>query len=525
MDARQLALPLYLITLTLGACGGGGGTTPAPAPNPAPNPAPEPEPEVSTAKHFVYVNKDSGELFMVTDDNLNAPVSLATNISAYQLITAWDYDLDTRTLSNFDFKSALYAKDGKIYKADLTAEPASVQVSSESNYCPVSTDNFEFGSISVGGFDQAGASWSGYTSAGADGLCGTADDQPRLIKLSMTVDDAPVTPPGLELTDLFNEGTGLLDGWLLANNSGQLIRSDADFQANTAIAGAPASTQWSFVESTGSTQLLLDGDTQTLYQYDSATGSFDVLANNFVYSSALIDSTAFYWLDPRDNLIKKVALDGSGIADTLAPNTASLEDLTENYLIFRSNDNGHYFSVLKTGGTAIDVFAPTDAGTLIAGPGDLLYINNFETALSNSRVSAHIAQASNGHIELNLGHAHWAGVTAADTLSLDADNPFQAANILLIQHGTTADNWTDYQGGTLVSYEAATMNQLGDIGTIPATVRVDGLYGLSASTLFISSTLPQELPTNVFYMNSNGIGSLSQITHATTGQGFDASSL
>ncbi len=518
MDARLTALPLSLFfALTLNACGGGGSDTPAPDAPDTTQPEPEePTPETSTARHFVYANKDSGELFMVTDDNLNAPVSLATGITSYQLITSWDYDLDNQTLSNFDNKVALYAKGGEIYKVSLTDTPETTRVSSESAYCPVVDDSLEFGSISVGGFDDAGSSWSGYTSAGVDGQCGTADDQRRLVKLSMTADDAPVTPPGLELTDIFNADTGLLDGWLLANAEGKLIRSDADFLATTVVTGSPISAQWQFIDSSGNKDLLLASDSNTLYVYDEDSGELTTLVNGFRSSGSLVDDSAVYWVDPTDTLVKKAALDGSSAA-TLANQGLSLEALTDDYVIFRSADNGHYYSVPKSGGAAaVDVFAPTSEGTLIAGPNNLLYINNIEIAQENSRISAHIAQAADGRIMLNLGHAHWAGITPPNTLSLAANNPFHPANILLVQHGSTDTGWTQYNGGSIHSYEAATMNPLGEIGSIPDDKRIDAIFGLASYTL----TTDSNTPTDVFYLDSNVVGSLTRLTNAQSGSGF-----
>ncbi len=535
MDSRSVFLHCCLATifsLGLSSCGGGSSDENPPpndveSPNsepprsaaPPPPPGPDPAP-LSAAKHFVYASKDSGDLFAITSDNLNAPITLATNVTAFQLITAWEYDLEAKTLSNFDNKLVLYAKEGKLYKATLGGDFSSTQVSNESLYCPQETGSFKFGSISVGGFEEAGASWSGYTSAGIDSECGTVDDQHRLVQLNMDENTSPVIPPGIELADIFNADTGLLDGWLLTNTAGKLIRTHANFEAPVVIAGAPESSQWIHLEETGSLNLLEDRDSHTLYLYDESNGEFSTLVDNFHASEVLIDTAAIYWLDPTDHLIKTSSFNGTGAS--LAPDAEKLITLTDDYLIYRSNVNGHYFSVLKTGSVAIEIFAPKTLGTLISGKTNLLYANNItlDPESTQSQISAHIIQASNGHLERSYPHAQWIGGSIANTLSLADDNPFTFEHMLLVQRTANENQWTDYSGGTLLSVEASSMNIIGELGTIPTEKRLDTAFGLASSSLTVDS----HTPTDIFYLDTARTGSLQRITQAVDDAGYDTNS-
>lgn len=167
------------------------------------------------------------------------PITVAPVAVDVQAAVTVQANISSGGYSDMRVRHALFfAQDGRLYRADgdNAAIPAPVQTSSvqTSALCSFGLDNL------VLDLADATRSWLAFTAPGADGLCSTADDNWRAVRVGMTAADAALTLDSRVLQGI-TDATGALTG-AIALRGTQVVRLDANLQNATTLFSVDSAT-------------------------------------------------------------------------------------------------------------------------------------------------------------------------------------------------------------------------------------------------------------------------------------------
>lgn len=203
-------IPWLGLMFLLTACGGGGGGGAGPGSGGMP-----PAPPTET---FLFY---AGSLVAVDPANAAQTTVEAGATPGIAGVLHGTYDPAARQASDLHQRTIVYARGGRLYKVHAVkggASPAAVQVSNESGanaICETRT---------FANFADHDNAFYFYRLPGADGVCSTADDQLKAVRLSMGATDAPIgVGPFRVLAPILDPASGALDGWLFLHNDGTAL--------------------------------------------------------------------------------------------------------------------------------------------------------------------------------------------------------------------------------------------------------------------------------------------------------------
>ncbi len=173
------------------------------------------EEETKTESYLIYkANSSLGgkELFAIDPEKPGTAIPIDTEITDKSIQLFLNSDFNGDRFKDIHNKDVVYIKNGRIYRADLEkdeTQPSPIPVSNEedaNNVC---------GSSAYTDFANYSLSQYVYQLAGDDNICGTKDDEWKMVKLGMDDEDFPKEfrkkPPVMPLYDRDN---GNIVGWL-----------------------------------------------------------------------------------------------------------------------------------------------------------------------------------------------------------------------------------------------------------------------------------------------------------------------
>ena len=460
---------------------------------------------------------------IVGDNNMLGGLS-----TSVRTIRGGTYNSSTSAITDFHSHALIYAKiDGKLYRVSalksgsLTPEQLSNENEADQLCIHVGGHIILDGSTVVSDLANLDDSQYVYALSGIDNVCGTGDDQWKMVRLGMSASDAPLAakPP----LAVFNDpNTGAISGWLV-NDNGELKHCDADF----ANCGAPITT----VASNADVRLTLNGtdhrhlmeiDNQ-LFVYDADTSTmsaplFTIPAGTFMGPPAT-DGNTFYF--DHEQSIYQLPADGNTQATVLAAETANITrvDVTSNKVIYQVGQE--IKAVDKNGGAAnslISTSASNNMFFIVANNHVFYSISKFDTTpgnISNTVVSAGIID-ENGVSKLQRPNAGWAGWIVPTSFSLNQPtSQFDDPSVLILAEGSG----NGFGGATLKSFDPITLTDGVTLGTLPASDNVATIIcsGFGDNVLcgaMIEITPAPLIPfqNDVFFLNSATANSLTRVT-------------
>lgn len=192
----------------LAACGGSGGASAGSGDAPLAPPT----------ETFLF---HAGSLVAVDPANATQTTVEAGTVTGVAGVLHGTYDPATREVRDLHQRSIVYAHGGRLYKVHAVksgAHPTAVPLSSESS-AHIICETRTFANLA----DHDNAFYF-YRLPGADGSCGTADDQLKVARLGMGVTDTPIGVGTFKvIAAVLDMANGGLDGWLFLHNNGTAL--------------------------------------------------------------------------------------------------------------------------------------------------------------------------------------------------------------------------------------------------------------------------------------------------------------
>lgn len=427
-------------------------------------------------------------------------------------VLAATYDRATRTLSNLHIHALVYAKsDGKLYKVNAEKAkgvPVPVQLSSET------AADKSCGSSSKSASDIANPEDSQfvYRLPGSDSICDTSDDVYKMVRLSMSATDAPITAKA-PIAELNNEATGALSAWLV-NDGGALKRCDTNF-ANCgpslkSITGRAALEEEALVVRK---RLLTIDD--ALYVYDDNTHTLSsaiyTLGSTSHINVSTSDAHNFYFsVSDAPKSIYAAPTDGSAVAVTLVTDTDNILDfqVSSSKVVYTTKTS--IKTVATTGGSAESLVNADDVVFIVVN-GSRIYYNT----LSETEVpTAGVIDDSGGNKSETV-NAHWVGFIPGAVIGIDGP---------IFKTFVRAEGYNGlgsakgFSGGTLRSFDAANA-EIAVLGSIPSDIRYlycGGLEGNSRTLCRGFERIDLASHSDIFFLNAEIAGSFQRVTTTPT---------
>ena len=466
-------------------------------------------------------------------------VQVAGGFSATaEIVRVGDVDLATKVVTDEHNYAVIYPKtDGKIYKVNalLGGSLTPVQVSNETQADQICTGAIG-GTAVHADFINPDNSVYFYVLPGADSSCDTGDDVWKMVRLSMSATDAPISAKRV-LQELHDMTTGALNGWLVQDTlgSGALQRCDLNFTSCTKVMDVTSYVEWRVLAAFDSFMLEIDGK---LYIYTGSTDTlsparYTIPASTYI-SVADTDGTTIYFANGKD--LYQMPADGSGNATILQTEADDIQRVVagNNTVVYQLTAGGlgtEIKSVAKTGGTPVSLVKAGAGDDLFLGfvIGDKVYYNNRSITLSpvytiTPLQAGVINEDGTGGTEYT--DAAWSGATIKTTY--DADLTIRLGGYLdktfLIEGYDIPGTNGGLAGATVKVVDAATGTVGVTVGTIPDTDKTTSLscYGYgddilcSALIEFVPSQPLNPYQQDVYYLNAATANSLQRVTNTAS---------
>lgn len=257
-----------VLAVSLTACGGGGDNNPSNLPSNI-------GPSEPTATYLFY----QGSIGAVDPANPASPISVeAGPVSGAATIIHGTYTAATHSVSDLHPRTAIYAKDGKLWKVSALkgGAPTPVRLSSEdgANTVCYHTTDVDFANHNNAAYI--------YSLPGVDATCYTADDTLKMVKVGMSGTEAPIDlKTKRPVTAIMDTQTGALKGWLATDGS-SLSRYDANFGNAVQIANFSVGAEE--MATYGINRIFLRIDDK-LRMYNADTGNLSAPLHTFTSST------------------------------------------------------------------------------------------------------------------------------------------------------------------------------------------------------------------------------------------------
>ena len=479
-------------------------------------------------------SSDPGILNAVDPANPTSPIVVEAGADAImgsiRTFRSGAYNGAMRTLTDLHPHALIYAKtDGRFYRVSAlkSGSLAPVQVSSENAADQVCITNANGGILLDGStvitdFANPENSRYAYSLPGIDSVCGTGDDEWKMVRLGMSASDAPVTakPPITALTDA---GTGAVSGWVV-NDAGALKNCDANFNNCSApVVSIANSADLRLNIDVMNKRYLMEIDDQ-LFVYNAATTTlspplFTIPGGTSIGSRTANEST-FYFV--YDTWIYHAPLGGSAAATVLVTEADPITtiDLSTNKVIYQV---GSYIKAVdNTGGMASTLTSAANGENVyFSVAGDYIYYSiSSGLPIPNSVIAGMVNE--NGGNRAEFANAAWVGSGFSSSVDLSqAISLFDEPKIVILAE--TSGN--GFSGATLKSFDAATGVEGVTLGTLPASddISTVGCFGtgsgddnvLCSATVNITPAPPlPALPFqgDLFFLNVAAPNSLVRVT-------------
>ncbi|MBA2689929.1 MAG: hypothetical protein H0U63_03915, partial [Burkholderiales bacterium] len=401
------------------------------------------------------------------------------------------FDAATQTLIEPHIRYVVFIQNGKIFKSNLVKGgpgPTPVQVSSESAAADLCLFNAKQLADPVTPENTAIV----YDKRGPDGACGTADDEWRMVRLSMTSTEAPVSAKQ-PVTGLIGS-TGIPIGWL-GFDGNQLTRYDVNFQSPTVLIVNSDPNVQEISRRVGGVDKAVIRVNNSLRVYDGSTGLFPATSSLSLLDCSVDpcvptsitatgrDASGVYAAVAGTSAtnIYRVPLDGS-IAVQLATETnpVSVVRPSTNRVIYNqltanliTGIQQQIKSVPKAGGNAVvlPILGLFGAGGTPVVAGTKVYYN---IQSSNAAPIAGIVN-EDGSGSTEVSAARWLGIVFSDAFPnlssiTAASRLIRAEGIGFTASPTPSVPATlNYAGATLKSFDPLTGSQIAQLGQVPPT--------------------------------------------------------
>ena len=496
----RLATALSAIVFALYGCGGGGGggsSAPVTTPPPTTSPPPQTPPASATPTFLVgqagasvpataVVNGSSVVLkraSLVAFDPQNTSdqrvLAAAGNYSNDGKIEYGVYDPVSKSLLEPHVRYVVFIQNGKIFKSNLVkGGPGTtpVQVSNET-----AADSLcSFNQKQLVDYTNAENTAIVYARRGADNTCFTADDEWRIVRLSMGPADAPLAAK--QAISGLIDGAGKPIGWL-ALDGNQLARYDANFQNPTVLTAASGDAE-EVSQSVGPFEQAIVRLGNTLYQYNGNTGTFTALFSLLfgttpgTIQARTRDSQAVFLAvsNPADGTSRLYRVPLTTIDFSQLTSEPALMNVLSNstsrviYNLTTAGDVQQLKSIPKQGGPA--VILPLLGETTLTGrrgvtlaAGNKVYYNVGQ--IGGPPVAGIINDDGSNAAETNS--ARWLGIGGSDDFA-------NLSTVTAVARMIRADGVTfvagrfdlfNYAGVTLKSFDPITGAQIQVLGTLP----------------------------------------------------------
>jgi hypothetical protein len=401
------------------------------------------------------------------------------------------------SVSEYRHQTLAYASGSALFKLSLdkSSNAAPQRLSAETaagRACQRQEQQSQFFQLGAPDYTNHARSTLIYQVPGTDGLCATADDTWRAVKLSMGAGERPIDIGGEPLVPLYDVATGALSGWLIVRSGGlgpqrtiTLARVDADFVNASDI--ATLRSPWRLlgrVPNQGAFAgdvLMASGD--EVRRFDTRTGAWSApLAAAVADTREMLlaaDAAHAYFVRSGFGVddILKVPLDGSAPAALVASAEGPVWDLAVSsmHVLYRTWD-GALHSVHK------DTLAPLQnpIGTLadgsearVARAGETLSLSGRSLPAGGQAEASFVSLVKgDGTALVNLAKAELLGDAVP---SLRADG---ARGRVIVAQGMQADGsgYLGFAGASIEAYDAATGGANVTLGSLPrASVEVGGV--------------------------------------------------
>lgn len=297
-----------------------------------------------------------------------------------------------------------------------------------------------------------------YRLPGADNTCGNSDDVWKMIKVGMSVSDAPY-PAIQPLAAVHDTATGAIAGWLAINGS-NLNAYDVNFSNPTLVSTFTSTPTVLATAPAGHIVLFIDSQLRVYHPQATPPTLSASLGTVAGIGNARRD-TAYVYFDDSSALYR-LPLDGSAAAGIVHTGSGwvSLLALSESYLVYW--DDSSLKSIPKSGGSAV-TFATTGGESIepVGASGNKIYFHSFYFC-GGWCSTAHVIE-EDGTNDISIADAAWFGWTEPTTVSFGSGSRDLPLERVLLRNVLTAPY-------TVTSYAAANGTALATLGTLPVTM-------------------------------------------------------
>lgn len=429
-------------------------------------------------------------------------------------------------LANARSRFSVYVKDGRLWKIDQLVTSGAPVPQKMSTLTPADIcggSGLPVLATFVDGSDWADATrgWIFLRAPGADGLCNSADDTFKAVRMSMTDTTAPVTI-GEPIAEIRN-GDGSLGG-LIVRNGAQIVRLTADLASPTNlftidpatfvnagnVFGSAPPGLWIFVDGTTLYAVNLQNPgtrtaVGTLAQGESLMSHF--ASDGSAAYVAINSATAGRVLRVQSNLTSNTVM-------TLPSPSTELVVTPTRVVALLSSTPVSLVSAVKTGGTPLPIFtaAVGDVPNLLVASGENVYFAKL--GIANLTGPATIIVGADGTNLQTLAGTRILHRVGPESMAL-GQGLAQTYAVILI----TGETFSGLDGGAgLEIREGATRNVLVSYGTFPQTTAQVFMIGLAplqyrqtALVPFLGDGAGNTTASDLYFIKSDAVG-LQRVT-------------
>lgn len=436
---------------------------------------------------------DTGPIEGVSFFNINFPVMIKLYHGGYVA--------GTGTVNDTHVRTAMYAKNGRLYKVSALnggGTPVPVQVSNDNVVTKIC--NY----LTAEDFADHNNARLVYEVPGDSSCTTTSNNAWKVVSMGMGATTAPLSAKK-PIGALHNATTGALTGWLVLEGT-TLNKYNADFGNVQQVDTGIASTSVQYVARDGDVILRVDkGVNRFLKRYNTTTGSLTDIHNSATLSTRTAsDSTYMYFADL--NVVYQYPFDGSAARSALiteaSGRTYSTLTTTDAAVIYRLFATGPDPTPALKAGRKSDGFI----STLVSGsptPSVIATAGNFVYYSAGGAASVIKDDGTGGGSHAN---AVWIGLTFDPTISFIRD--LHPIHMLL----------ANVSGGNMAlqpfdSYEAASHTVAANLGTVDSDVSVLLTFQtVPGANILLTGLLTGGAPNDAFFIDAGVNGSLVRTT-------------
>lgn len=322
----------------------------------------------TTARYPFYTQKNSAgtkDLYAFDPAAATSPLLIDTAVDGFLQVEEASLNSATRSLSNYNIRTIVYQKGGKIWKVSAVKDgstPTPAQLSNETG----------LSQRSIGGASEVYSDLVNHSNSrilyrlpGPDGQLNTSDDVIKMVSLGMGPGDSPITIPisglpyGSNWPRGFYAADGSVAGFVVLGADNVLKRYDVNFTAGSAVTLKTGVTTTSMTNNAYGNVILMRID-NALYAFNISTNVLSAPLYSFTstqYSCHAQEGNLYYFADGAR--IYKMPLDGSSapslIIDEGSGATVTSIRLSSSRIVYAAGNSSsvnQVKSVPKGGGAA-----------------------------------------------------------------------------------------------------------------------------------------------------------------------------